>query len=63
MKPRVQLIFVVLGIAIGTSMACRDRGSDTGIGGQSGDEGRRMSWIGNGGTGARPRGFEPPPER
>jgi hypothetical protein len=51
---RVRLIFALFAICLAASLACRDRGVEAGIGGQSGDEGRRPRepWLGTGGVGS-----------
>jgi hypothetical protein len=63
MNQRVRLFFVLLSVVTGASMACRERTPDTGVGGQSGDEGRRPAWLGHGGAGARTPEAAPPPRR
>jgi len=50
------LLLFVLGVAAGLSAACRGPQASEGVGGQSGDEGRRMqpAWLGTGGVAAVP---------
>jgi hypothetical protein len=60
MNQRERLSFILLAMAIGMALACREGGADIGIGGQSGDEGRRPPWLGSGGASSGPQGFEPP---
>jgi hypothetical protein len=50
------LLLLLLVVAAGASAACRGPQASEGVGGQSGDEGRRMhsSWLGTGGVAAVP---------
>lgn len=52
----VGLFLLLLVMAAAASVACRGSQAGEGVGGQSGDEGRRMhpSWLGTGGVGAVP---------
>jgi hypothetical protein len=52
----VGLLLLLIALAAGVSAACRGQPASEGVGGQSGDEGRRMrpSWAGTGGAGALP---------
>jgi hypothetical protein len=49
-------LLLLLGVAAAASAACRGPQTSEGVGGQSGDEGRRShsSWLGTGGVGAVP---------
>ena len=60
MNERARRSFVLFAIAIGLCQACRERGADSGIGGQSGDEGRRAPWLGSGGATSGALEWEPP---
>lgn len=48
------LLLLLLVVAAGASAACRGPQASEGVGGQSGDEGRRMPWLGTGGVSAVP---------
>lgn len=50
------LLLVLVAAAAAASAACRQPQASEGVGGQSGDEGRRMqpSWLGTGGVAAVP---------
>jgi hypothetical protein len=50
------LLLLLLVVVAGASAACRGQQASDGVGGQSGDEGRRMhpSWLGTGGVAAIP---------
>jgi hypothetical protein len=50
------MLLLLLVVAAAASAACRGPQVSEGVGGQSGDEGRRMppSWLGTGGVSATP---------
>jgi hypothetical protein len=50
------LLFVLLAVSLAAGVACRGQDGPRGMGGQSGDEGRRPSspWLGTGGVAAEP---------
>lgn len=48
-------LILLLVVAAAASAACRGPQASEGVGGQSGDEGRRLpSWLGTGGVSAEP---------
>jgi hypothetical protein len=53
MTQRARLLVVLFAVCFVASLACREHGVDAGVGGQSGDEGRRMRapGLGTGGVG------------
>jgi hypothetical protein len=49
-------LFVLIALCLAAGVACRGQDGPRGMGGQSGDEGRRPSspWLGTGGVAAEP---------